>query len=232
MGPDSLPHILGIKHDEIGLVAFRKPIFPAAVIDCKAAIRFLRGNAETYELDRTRFAVVGGSAGANLAEMVAVTDEATELSDLTLGYAEESCAIQACVPWFGPTDFLRMDEQLAEAGLGPGDHNDAASPESRYMGGQITELDPEWVQKANPMTYIHPGIPPIYLQHGERDHVVPMMQSAIFAQEIERRLGPGRVRFEILEGADRADSAFTTRENMRKVYAFLNERLGSDGKTD
>ncbi len=205
-------------------------IFPAAVIDCKAAIRFLRGNANKYGLDRRHFGVVGPSAGANLAEMVAVTENVAELSDLTLGYAHESCAVQACVAWFGPTDFLKMDEQLADAGLGPCDHNEAESPESRYMGGKITELDPEWVQRANPITYVHEGIPPIYLQHGDRDHLVPMMQSAIFAQEIERQLGSGHVRFEILEGADHADPAFGTEENMSKAFAFLDKHLKGGGE--
>ena len=40
--------------------------FPAAVIDCKVAVRWLRANAEKYRLDPKRFAAWGSSAGGHL----------------------------------------------------------------------------------------------------------------------------------------------------------------------
>lgn len=45
-------------------------IFPAAVLDCREAVRFLRKNAARYKLDPDRFAAIGGSAGGNLAAML------------------------------------------------------------------------------------------------------------------------------------------------------------------
>ena len=201
-------------------------IFPAGIMDAKAAIRFLRGNAEQYQIDTNRFAAVGGSAGGNFAAMVAVSAKVPELSDLSQGYETESCAVQAAVAWFGPTDFLKMDAQLAASGLGPCCHNDADSPESRFMGGQITKLDPAWVQRANPMTYISEDLPPMFLQHGSRDHIVPVGQSKIFAAAIEEKLGPGRVSFEILAGSDHGSPEFfNTAENMAKNFAFLDQHL-------
>lgn len=202
-------------------------IFPAAVIDCKAAIRFLRGNARQYTLDPSRVAVVGGSAGGNLAEMVAVSSGIAELTDPGLGWADESESVQACISWFGPTDFLQMDRQLAAAGLGPCDHDAPDSPESEYMGGQITILDPAWVQRANPITYISDNLPPLYLQHGSHDHLVPMMQSRIFAEAIETKLGAERVRFEILAGADHGGPEFIAAENMDKMFNFLERYLSA-----
>ena len=47
--------------------------YPAAIEDVKAAIRFLRANADTYGYDADRFAIWGESAGAYLATMAAVT---------------------------------------------------------------------------------------------------------------------------------------------------------------
>ncbi len=203
-------------------------IFPAAVIDCKAAIRYLRGKAEKYKLDKSRFAAVGGSAGGNLTEMVCVTGNVAELSDASLGHAGESCGVQAGVSWFGPTDFLKMDEQFTVSGTGERTHNDPNSPESCYMGGTITKLDYEWVQMANPITHIHKDIPPMYLQHGSVDRIVPVEQSKIFAFAVEHKLGPGRVKFEILEGADHADAMFETKENMEKNFEFLQKHLNSN----
>jgi dipeptidyl aminopeptidase/acylaminoacyl peptidase len=118
-----------------------------------------------------------------------------------------------------------MDAQLHENGLGPEDHNYAESPESRYLGGQITKLPPEKVQAANPMTYVHQDMPPMLIQHGRRDHLVPWQQSKIFVEKIRAVCGESRVEYEVLETADHADPRFETPENMEKVFAFLDKHL-------
>ena len=197
-------------------------LFPAAVQDCKNAVRFLRRNAGQYGLDPDRFAVVGGSAGGNIAAMVATTAGHPEFPDAAPENSV-SCAVQCCIDWFGPTDFLKMDDQLAAAGLGPCDHHDPNSPESRYLGGHLVKLDPDYVRSANPMTYVRPQTPPFLIQHGDRDHVVPCAQSEIFAERIASVAGTDRVEFEILPGADHADPMFLTAENMAKNIAFLEQ---------
>jgi acetyl esterase/lipase len=199
-------------------------IFPAGLQDIKAAIRWLRANSETYHLDGDRIAACGGSAGGNYAAMVCLTADVAELDDLSLGNPEYPCHVQAAVDWFGPTDFLKMDEQLAESGLGPGDHSEADSPESRYLGARITEI-PEKVRLANPMTYIHANMPPILIQHGRLDPLVPVQQSICFAQELERRVGHDRFEFDILEDAGHGDPLFETEENIGRVFQFLDFHL-------
>ena len=47
--------------------------FPAAVHDCKAAVRWLRLNAIKYNVDPKRIGVTGGSAGGHLAQFLGVT---------------------------------------------------------------------------------------------------------------------------------------------------------------
>ena len=42
-------------------------LFPAAVYDIKAAIRWVKGNASKYNIDTTRIAIAGFSAGGELA---------------------------------------------------------------------------------------------------------------------------------------------------------------------
>jgi acetyl esterase/lipase len=201
-------------------------LFPAGIMDVKAAIRFLRANAEKYHLDRNRFAAAGGSSGGNYTCMICTTDRRPELEDLSQGNAEYSSAVQAGVAWFPPTDFTKMDEQLTANGLAKfADHNFAESPESRYLGGQITKLPAEKVQAANPMTYVHPAMPPMYLQHGRKDHLVPWQQSALLAEKIKQIAGPDKVRHEILEQADHGDPLFETGENMAKVFDFIGKVL-------
>jgi dipeptidyl aminopeptidase/acylaminoacyl peptidase len=75
------------------------------------------------------------------------------------------------------------------------------------------------------MTYIHKDMPPILIQHGRLDHLVPCQQSVNFAEAIRRIAGPDRVEFEILENADHGDPLFETDENISRMFAFLDKHL-------
>jgi hypothetical protein len=150
-----------------------------------------------------------------------------ELEDLSLGNPEQPCNVQAVVSWFGPTNFLKMDEQLAASGLLPPSgfrHVEADSPESLLLGQTITVI-PNKVQAANPETYIRPDGPHFLLQHGTKDAVVPVQQSIEFAAKLEQALGEDKVILELLEGAEHADEMFETPTNVTRVLDFLDSRL-------
>jgi hypothetical protein len=78
--------------------------FPAQIEDCKAAVRFLRANAQKYNLDPNRFAAWGGSAGGHLAAMLGTTGD---INEFDVG-ENLSCSskVQAVVDYFGPTDLI------------------------------------------------------------------------------------------------------------------------------
>jgi acetyl esterase/lipase len=201
--------------------------FPALVQDLKAAIRWLRANAERLRLDPERIATWGGSAGGYLSLMAGVSAGVAELDDLSLGNPGQSSQVQAVVDWFGPTDFLKMDEQLAESGLAPQAdfaHNGANSPESLLLGAKITEI-PQRVQAANPETYIRAGAPSFFIQHGTRDEIVPHQQSVSMAARLRTVLGAEQVHLELLLNAGHADPAFETPQNVEKVLDFLDRTL-------
>ena len=203
--------------------------FPALVHDVKAAIRWLRAQAATLLVDSQRIAVWGGSAGGYLSLMAGVSAHVPALDDSTLGNADQSCHVQAVVDWFGPTDFLRMDEQLAASGMAPAAetaHSGANSPESLLLGRTITEV-PDLVRAANPETYLHVGSPPFFIQHGDMDDTVPHQQSVAFAAKARALLGADKVRLELLPGARHADPAFATAPNVQKVLDFLDDCLRS-----
>ena len=201
--------------------------FPALVQDVKASIRWIRANASRYELDPQRIAAWGGSAGGYLASMLGTSAGIPELEDLSLGNPEQPCSVQAVVSWYGPTDFLKMDEQLAVNGLTPQEdqlHNGANSPESLLLGQKITEI-PERVKAANPETYIRQTAPPFFLQHGTKDCVVPVQQSVNFANKLSKILREDRVRLELIPDAEHADPRFESPDNVKKVLDFLDKCL-------
>ena len=49
--------------------------FPAALHDCKCAVRWLRANAEKYQIDRDSIGAWGNSAGGHLALMLGMVDK-------------------------------------------------------------------------------------------------------------------------------------------------------------
>ncbi len=216
--------------------------FPAQLQDIKAAIRFLRFRSKDLNLDSSRFAAWGGSAGAHLSAMAGLTgalEDADPESSRPAPYVNSalafltdpdqehrgiSSALQAVVAWYGPTDFLMMDKYLALSGLGPQDHGEVDSPESRLLGSTIS-LVPELVRLTNPETYVSALAPPFFLQHGKADSIVPFQHSVSLAGKLKAVCGPGKVRLELLEEAGHADPAFETPENVDKVLGFLDSVL-------
>jgi acetyl esterase/lipase len=201
--------------------------FPALVHDGKAAIRWIRANAQAYGFDPDRIAAWGGSAGAYLALMLGTTAGVRDLEDLGLGNPDQPSHVQAVVSWFAPTDFLKMDEQLAESGLAPApgmEHSGPQSPESLLLGAQITTI-PERVRAANPETYISASAPPFFVQHGTKDNTVPVQGSIHFANRLGEVLGKGRVRLELLEGAGHADPRFEAPDNVANVLDWIDMHL-------
>lgn len=197
--------------------------FPALVQDAKAAVRWIRANASKFYFDPNRIISWGGSAGGYLSSMLAVTADVNSLEDLNLGNAGYSSCVQAAIVWYGPTNFLKMDDQLAQSGFtAPVEfrHSTPNSPESLLLGDLITSV-PELVQAANPETYIGEKIPPMLLQHGRKDPVVPVQQSIEFHEKLNKRCGDDRVILEIFEDAEHADPAFETLENVERIFRFL-----------
>ncbi|MFC2067788.1 alpha/beta hydrolase fold domain-containing protein [Chloroflexota bacterium] len=78
------------------------------VEDSKCAVRWLRANAEKYNVDPDRIGVWGTSAGGHLAMMVACANESAELEG-NGGWAEYSSRVQSVVSFFGPTLPMKQD---------------------------------------------------------------------------------------------------------------------------
>ena len=163
--------------------------FPAAVHDCKAAIRWLRANAEKYQIDADHIGVWGTSTGGHLAAIMGTSGGDPYLE----GYGglpthtslrkyrqkeelfEFSSDVQAVVDHFGPTDFLKLG----------GNHTMPTSAESRFLGGQITGLK-EQVRRANPITYVDKDDPPILIIHGREDIGVIFNQSELLYAALKK----------------------------------------------
>lgn len=148
--------------------------FPAQIQDVKCAIRYLRANAATYNLDPNRISAWGGSAGGHLVALLGVTDAGAGLEGNS-GYADQSSRVQAVVDMFGPAD-LTMEFDGANQRIG------------QQVFGASSNKDPI-LTRASPVTYISKDDPPFLILQGEKDTLVPPSQS----QELYDRLKAGGV---------------------------------------
>lgn len=160
-------------------------LFPAQVQDCKAAIRWIRANADKYGLDPDHIGAMGRSAGGHLVAFLGTSGDIKEFD--TNSHAGYSSRVQAVVDCWGVSDLLQMDAHALPGGKYV--HDSPESPEGRFIGGPIQE-EPyrSLAVKANPITYIVKGqkLPPFLMVHGEVDMSVPVHQSKLLHAALQK----------------------------------------------
>lgn len=140
--------------------------FPAALVDVKAAIEWVRTAGESYGADPSRVGAVGHSAGANLVTLAAATaDDPAFEPDLYPGASSELDAVAGLA---GVYDFAALAEQVGDDEV-----------QREYLGTPVTE-DREVADLASPAAQADLSMPPTLLLHGEDDEVVPSEQSTLF----------------------------------------------------
>jgi acetyl esterase len=136
--------------------------YPAMVEDVERAVRYLRRNARNWQADPNRIALVGGSAGGYLSNMVGVLN-AGGIKGAKDAVDRTSARVQAVVTLFGPSDF----------------RNQAVSPGMKALLGPLIEQKglQAALAEASPAMHISGDEPPFLLIHGDRDSSVPLYQS-------------------------------------------------------
>ncbi len=159
--------------------------WPAQLHDVKAAVRFVRANADAYGIDASFVGITGYSSGGHLASVAAVTNG---LSTYTVGsttiniegnignYTNTSSKVNAVTDWFGPTDFTRFKNCNTT--------NNATSPEAELIRGNPAD-NPDMLALLSPLTYIANNAPQFLIIHGDADAVVPHCQSLFFAEKLK-----------------------------------------------
>ncbi|MGE0171093.1 alpha/beta hydrolase fold domain-containing protein, partial [Nocardioides sp.] len=124
-------HYAGVS---IGYRLTDQATWPTQIHDCKAAIRWIRGNAKKYNLDPDHIGVIGPSAGGHLVAMLGTSGGVAELEGKLGKYLDQSSKVTCVVDEFGPTELLMMSKFPSRI-----DHDSPNSPESKLVGGAIQE---------------------------------------------------------------------------------------------
>lgn len=118
--------------------------YPASVLDLKAAVRWLKEHSEEYGIDPDKIAVLGASAGAQLATLIGVTPDSPVFRE---GTPETSDEVQAIVNIDGIVSFIHPDAEESEIA-------------GKWLGGLQHENPENW-KEASPLEYVDENTPPI-----------------------------------------------------------------------
>jgi arylsulfatase A len=135
--------------------------FPAAIQDCKAAVRFLRANAKQYGIETAHIGAIGLSAGGHLTALLATSGGAQDLEG-DGGNATYSSAIQAAVPMGAQTD-LQSPRTRGISAL-----EDRGQVWRQFLGG-TQEDQPASYRLASPRYHLDKKDPPCWFISGETD---------------------------------------------------------------
>lgn len=205
----------------IGYRLSSEAIFPAQIYDCKTAIRFIKENSAKYNIDSSKIVVAGASAGGYLAALVGTSASVKTLEDKNMGSANASSTVQAVIDFYGPTDFLIMDD-LPDICMDPMIHLDPDSPESRLLGCNIVDCSDK-VEEANPITYVSKDDPPFLIFHGISDCTVTPKSSHLLQKELDKNNIP--VSLHLIADAGHGGRAFSSNEVKKQILDFLSKTI-------
>ncbi len=141
-----------------GIVAYRlstEAKYPAALHDCKAAVRYMRAHAKELNIDPERIGVMGGSAGGHLTGLLAMTTGKPEFEGEG-PHRDQSSAVKAAIVMAATQDLVAANrEKTSESAV-------------EFFGATALE-NPNLYAQVSPITHVRAGVPPTIFIEGEKD---------------------------------------------------------------
>ncbi|WP_316848893.1 alpha/beta hydrolase [Pedobacter agri] len=200
--------------------------FPSALIDVKSAIRYLKGNAAKFGIDKSKIAVFGDSAGGYLAALAGATND-DKMFDKG-AYLDENSVVHAVVDLYGLSDLTKVGEGY------PSDIQDryaeSGSTQALWVNGSTTfgpgggiDKYPAKAQAANPIFYIKKDAPPYLIMHGEKDQLVsPFQTERLHLALLEKGVKSTRY---VVPNAAHGGDYWQQPEVIKVIVDFLNVNL-------
>jgi acetyl esterase/lipase len=185
--------------------------FPAAVQDTKAAVRWLRANAQKYNIDPAKIGVTGGSAGGHLAQFLGVTANVPQFEG-TGGNPEQSSSVTCVVNVYGPSDFTKSY----------GKSVDAHEVLPLWFGGNLDTKRDLHIQ-ASPLYWVTPNAAPTLCIHGTEDKYVAHEQAVWLVDKLKA----ATVEAELLtlEGAGHGFKGADAEKAEQALFEFFDKHL-------
>ena len=196
---------------------------PAAVEDCRCALRWVYRNAERYNFDLDAIVVTGNSAGGHLSLITGFLPVSAGLdrqcpgdrnrtwSTGTTSMAELKVA--AVINWYGITDVV---------GLMHGPPGSSGNFTEAWLGSASDRA--ETAARVSPLTHVRRGLPPVLTIHGAADPIVPYDHAVRLHEALD---GVG-VPNELVTIPGGGHGGFSLEENLR-IYDAIRRFLKTHG---
>lgn len=182
---------------------------PAAVEDCRCALRWVYRHAQEYGFDTGKLVLDGHSAGGHLSLMTGMLNANAGFDNNCPG--KEDLRVAAIINYFGITDVPDVLE-------GKNQQDWAVA----WFGSLTDRMD--LAKRLSPLTYVRPALPPIITIHGTKDALVPYQEAVRLHEALDRVSAPNEL-VTITDGGH--GSQFWNREDNWKaqsaIYAFLKK---------
>lgn len=185
--------------------------FPAAVHDTKAAVRWMRANAKTYNIDPARIGVTGGSAGGHLAQFLAVTAHVPEFEG-NGGNPDQSSAVTCVVNVYGPSDFTKSY----------GKSVDAHEVLPLWFGGNLETKHALHIQ-GSPLYWVTPASAPTLCIHGTEDKYVAHEQAVWLVDKLKAATVDAELL--TLEGAGHGFKGTEIEKADKALFDYFDKKL-------
>ena len=165
--------------------------FPEPLEDVKAAIRYLKANADRFGIDPARVGIVGGSAGGYLTAMAGTTS-GTKTFDKGENLQVTS-DVKAAVDLYGLSDLTQVGADFSADVQAR--HRSAGATEALWVNGSPVFggrdggilADKQAADDANPIHYISKTSAPMLLMHGTADTIVSPSQTDLLFQALQQK---------------------------------------------
>jgi acetyl esterase/lipase len=158
-------------------------LYPAPVHDLKAAVRWMRANAKKYGIDKDKIAVMGCSAGGQLAMLLGTTNNDPKFEG-SLCHRKQSSTVQAVVDVDGVLAFIHPES-------GEGNETKGPSAATLWFGGTKEQKTDLW-NEASPLNHVGKTTPPVLFinssvarMHAGRDDMRKRMDALHIYSEVQ-----------------------------------------------
>jgi acetyl esterase/lipase len=184
----------------------RVSLAPAAVEDCRCALRWVIRNAKQYNFDTARLIVTGHSAGGHLSLTTGMLPASAGLDRECPG--SEDLKVAAIVNWFGISDVVDL---LDGANM------------KEYAVAWLSSMQnrDEVARRVSPLSYVRAGLPPIITIHGDADPTVPYSH----ALRLQEALNKAGVPNQLVTIPGGKHGGFSHDETVR-AYSAIRDFLG------
>ena len=185
---------------------------PAAVEDTRCALRWAVRNAKQYNIDVNKIVLTGHSAGGHLSLITGMLPDGTGLDNNCYPdekWGDVKIKVAAIVNWYGISDVNDLIQ-------GPNLKNYAMM----WVGSQTDAA--AIAKRVSPLTYVRPGLPPVFSVHGDKDDVVPYEQSARLHQALTKAGVPNQL-VTIKDGGHGQFNDQQTEEAYTQLFEFLRK---------